>query len=58
LEKGGEFSAQLFALYDFMVDQNLEADMKKELERNQAVKNFLQDLRDAWAEMLQKFQNQ
>ncbi len=58
LERGGEFAAQLFALYDFMVDQLLEANVKKELERIQTVKNFLQDLRDAWAEMLQKFQNQ
>jgi flagellar protein FliS len=58
LERGGEFAAQLFALYDFMVDQLLEANVKKEIERIQTVKNFLQDLRDAWAEMLQKFQNQ
>jgi flagellin-specific chaperone FliS len=32
--------------------------VKKDLERIRIVKNFLQDLRDAWAEMLQKFQNQ
>lgn len=58
LDRGGEFSTQLFGLYDFMIDQLLEANVKKEVDRVQTVKNFLQDLRDAWAEMLQKFQAQ
>jgi flagellar protein FliS len=58
LDRGGEFSTQLFGLYDFMIDQLLEANVKKEVDRVQTVKNFLRDIRDAWAEMLQKFQAQ
>lgn len=51
---GGEFPQRMFALYDFMIAQLHEANMKKEPAPIATVARLLGDIRDAWAEMLEK----
>ncbi len=58
MEAGGDFSVQMFALYDFMIDQLLSADIRKEKAPIQTVAGLLMDIRDAWAEMTRKFQSE
>jgi flagellar protein FliS len=58
MEAGGEFSAQMFALYDFMIAQLLAADIRKEKVPIQNVAVLLSDIRNAWAEMTRKFQSE
>ena len=58
LEAGGEFPGQMFALYDFMIEQLLAADVRKEKGPVQNVAGLLSDIRDAWAEMIRKFQSE
>ncbi len=58
MEAAGEFPGQMFALYDFMIDQLLAADIRKEKEAIQNVAGLLSDIRNAWAEMLGKFQSE
>ncbi len=58
MEAGGEFPRQMFALYDFMIEQLLAADIRKEKAPVQNVAGLLTDIRNAWAEMTQKFQSE
>jgi len=52
MEKGGEFSQNLYRLYDFMQDHLTQANREKSLEKIKVVAGFMQDIRDAWAQML------
>jgi len=51
-EKGGEFSHQMHRLYDFMIEQLNEANLKKSVTPIQIVEGLLGQIRDAWAQML------
>jgi flagellin-specific chaperone FliS len=42
----------MYALYGFMLDRIFEANVKKDQEGLGPVKEMLQDIRDAWEEML------
>lgn len=52
LKAGGEFATTMFALYDFMVDQLVKANLKKDPEPIKIVEKLLGEIRDAWAQML------
>lgn len=52
MEKGGEFSENLYRLYDFMQEHLNQANREKNLEKIKTVSGFVQDIRDAWAQML------
>jgi len=52
MEKGGEFSENLYRLYDFMQDQLSQANREKNLDKIKVVVGFVQDIREAWAQML------
>ncbi len=52
MEKGGTFSENLYRLYDFMQNHLSLANREKSQEKIKVVAGFLQDIRDAWAEML------
>ncbi len=52
MEKGGEFSENLYRLYEFMQDQLNQANRDKSLDKIKTVATFMQDIRDAWAQML------
>lgn len=52
LEKGGEFSQQMHRLYEFMIEQLNEANLKKSVTPIQIVEGLLIPIRDAWAQML------
>jgi len=52
LEKGEEFARNLYALYDFMATQLMEANMKKQIEPIRTVARLLGEIREAWQEML------
>lgn len=52
MEKGGEFSENLYRLYDFMQEHLNQANREKNLGKIKTVSGFIQDIRDAWAQML------
>jgi flagellar protein FliS len=52
LEVETEFGERMYALYGFMLDRIFEANVKKSEEGLGPVKEMLQDIRDAWEEML------
>ena len=53
LKKGGEFARNMYALYDFMSTQIMEANIHKDVEPVKTVSRLLGDIRDAWMEMLE-----
>lgn len=52
LEVETEFGERMYALYGFMLERIFEANVKKSQEGLGPVKEMLQDIRDAWDEML------
>ena len=58
LKVGGEFATTMYALYDFMIEQLLKANMAKEPAPIQTVERLLGELRDAWSQMLEQSQSQ
>jgi flagellar protein FliS len=54
MEVDGDFPKQMYALYEFMISQLLEANVKKEVGPLKSVYPLLLDLRSAWEEMLRK----
>lgn len=54
MEAGGEFAQRMFALYDFMVIQIQEANLKKDPEPIRVVERLLGEIRNAWAQMLER----
>ena len=51
---GGEFSKTMSRLYDYYNRRLLEANIRKDVQPVIEVEKLLGDIRDAWAEMLQK----
>jgi flagellar secretion chaperone FliS len=49
----GDFSPRMYALYDFMLTQLTQANLKKEAAPIAIVSNLLGQIRDAWAQMLE-----
>jgi len=54
LSQGGEFARNMYALYDFMGTQLMEANIRKEVEPVRIVTRLLGEIREAWMEMLEK----
>lgn len=54
LEKGGDLAQTLYRLYDYMMGQLTQANLKKEPSLVLEVERLLRPIRDAWAEMLQE----
>jgi flagellar protein FliS len=54
LNAGGEFAGRMFALYDFMIVQLTQANLKKDKEPIHVVEKLLGQIRDAWAQMLKQ----
>lgn len=52
MEKGGAFSENLYRLYDFMQNHLSQANREKSSDKIKVVAGFMQDIRDAWAQML------
>jgi len=52
MEVGGEFSENLYRLYDFMQNQLSQANREKNIDKIKVVVGFVQDIREAWAQML------
>lgn len=52
LRAGGEFARTMWALYDFMNDRLLAANLAKDPEPVRVVEKLLGEVRDAWATML------
>jgi flagellar secretion chaperone FliS len=53
LEKGGKIAENLDKLYDFMLVQLIEANIKKDGEMIQIVEKLMLDLLDAWQEIIE-----
>jgi len=49
---GGEIAANLDALYDYMIREMIQANIKKDREKLQNVHTMLSDLRDTWKEAI------
>lgn len=58
MEVEGDFPRQMYALYDFMIAQLMDSNVRKEVEPLRSVYPMLLDLRNAWEEMLRKLQKQ
>jgi len=54
MEKGGEISENLRALYNYIYKQLLEANTKKDISILEECKNYLNDLRETWMEAMKK----
>lgn len=54
VEAGGEFGQTMFRLYDYMQDQLRKANLEKTVEPISVVRRLLNDIRDAWAQMLEQ----
>lgn len=54
MKVGGDFPRTMFRLYDFMIHQLQEANIKKKPDPIKVVYGMLKDIRDAWEEMLKK----
>ncbi len=58
LKGGGEFAKTMYALYDFMIEELLKANMMKVPGPIQTVERLLGEIRDAWAQMLEQSQSE
>ena len=54
LKQGGDFAGNMYALYDFMNTQIMEANLGKKVEPVRTVARLLGEIRDSWQEMLEK----
>ena len=52
MEIDGEFSKQMYSLYDFMIAEVQKANVGKVEEPIRVVRGMMQEIRDAWSEML------
>jgi flagellar protein FliS len=48
----GEFPSRMYALYDFMISELQKSNSRKASESVLVVRGMLQEIRDAWSEML------
>jgi len=53
-EKGGEMAQNLMRLYDYMYQQLVEANIKKNVANVRSVLRMLEDLKETWEEALMK----
>lgn len=51
IEEGGEIAANLMGLYQFMTEQLVLANIEDDAQRVQKVREMLESLREAWAEV-------
>ena len=51
MEKGGEVANNLFKLYEFMLKRLVDANITKTVEPIQEVRQLLENLREAWADV-------
>ncbi len=54
LKVGGEFAQRMHALYDYMIDQLVRANLSKDPEPIRVVESLLREIRDAWGQMLEQ----
>ncbi|HPE40852.1 MAG TPA: flagellar export chaperone FliS [Bacteroidales bacterium] len=54
MEKGGEISKNLRALYNYIYKQLLEANIKKDVYLLEECKAYLEDLKETWMEAMKK----
>jgi flagellar protein FliS len=55
LEAGGEFAETMHRLYDYHIRRLLQANLQKKVEPVIEVERLVNELRDAWSEMLSKY---
>jgi len=54
LKQGGEFAQNMYALYDYLGTQTMEANIRKDVAPVKVVTRLLGDIRNTWLEMLEK----
>ncbi|MGB8169417.1 MAG: flagellar export chaperone FliS [Chthoniobacteraceae bacterium] len=54
LKEGGEFAQRMYALYDYMIEQLIRANLTKDPAPMRLVDGMLREIRDAWALMLEQ----
>jgi flagellar protein FliS len=55
LEAGGEFAETMHRLYDYHIRRLLQANLQKKVEPVIEVERLVNELRDAWSEMLNSY---
>jgi len=50
-EQGGQIATDLYKLYDYLYFRLVRANVDKDIEGVKEVKRFLEELRDAWAQI-------
>ncbi len=53
-EKGGEIAANLYKLYEFMIHQLSQANIKKQVKPVKEVKALMTELKEAWLKVAEK----
>lgn len=54
LKEGGEFARRMYALYDYMLEQLVRANLTKNPAPMRLVEGMLREIRDAWSQMLEQ----
>jgi len=57
MEKGGQIAQNLRALYNYMFRRLIDANVKKDIEAAREVRGMLEELLDAWREVMKKAGN-
>jgi len=57
MEKGGQIAQNLRALYNYMFRRLIDANVKKDVEAVKEVREMLEELLDAWREVMKKAGN-
>lgn len=57
MEKGGQIAQNLRALYNYMFRRLIDANVKKDIEAAREVREMLEELLDAWREVMKKAGN-
>lgn len=58
LERGGDVSASLMKLYDYMYYQLIDANVKKEAAGVSSVRGMLEELKATWVEVITKLKDE
>jgi flagellar protein FliS len=48
MSKGGDIAKNLYSVYDYMLNQLVEANLKKDATKLDEVQKLLEELRDSW----------
>lgn len=57
LDSNADFSKNLYVIYEYILHQLIQANLKKSAEPAREVLQYLQELRDSWRQAVKQFNN-